>query len=163
MQSAWCKWSAHFHLLEHEEKAQFAHRSDPSLQPSAEILGCYVGVATCQPKSDTRRSDALLCLGRIASLPRNLWERLADINTFALSKVNYGLVAGLPPPVLLHEFDTKIWKAVGRTGYGVKPLRSVIAGATRLWGSTVIWRTLALSRRVKAERLPTSMPWFVRS
>ena len=60
-------------------------------------------------------------------------------------------MATLPDKVLFDDFDKLIWKASGRTGYAVKPLKAVIAGATRQWESTLAWRTLRLAKRVRTE------------
>ena len=94
MRTSWERLATDFHLLEHAEKARFAHATHADFPRGAEILGSYVvGTVSVQPKVDARRQEAEKVMGRIKFLPEDLYARLQDVKLFANSKVNYGLVA----------------------------------------------------------------------
>ena len=152
MRTSWERLATDFHLLEHAEKARFAHATHADFPRGAEILGSYVvGTVSVQPKVDARRQEAEKVMGRIKFLPEDLYARLQDVKLFANSKVNYGLVASFPTSVDFKSYDALLWKAGARTGYAVKQLRSVLLGATTQWEATSAWRTLSLAKRVREE------------
>eukprot|EP00438_Fugacium_kawagutii_P004781 Skav203118 [mRNA] locus=scaffold447:584071:586794:+ [translate_table: standard] len=132
----WKNFSERFHLLENEAKEQWVSCQQPlpeGFSTHAEVLGAVIGLPSQREfqrhaKNAKRIDHARKVCGRIRILPRTQHAKMDDLTRFASSAGLFGWIAGNPKESDIKQYNGSLWKALGRTGYSVGLLRTILTG-----------------------------------